>query len=264
MIRLGVCCGTDAVQAVADAGARCIELGVQGVLSPRTEDAAWARQRAAILALPLPVETFNLFVPGDLHLTGANDFRADADTVRRYVFTAFRRAKEVGGSLIVFGSGGARRVPEGFDRDVAAAQLRDFLSVCAEASEETGVVVAIEPLHRGECNIINSVTEAVTNYAAVLSHPGIRVLADTYHMERENEPLSVITDHAAFIAHVHTADTNRVPPGKGQYDHVTLFRTLTAAGYTGRLCIEANFSDLAGEIAGSIRHLREAERRANE
>lgn len=264
MIRLGVCCGAESAQAMTDAGAQCIELGVSSALLPLMDDAAWQSRRDALMALPLPCETFNMFVPGDLHLTGTDDFRTNADTVRRYVFTALRRAKEVGGSLIVFGSGGARRVSEGFDRDTAADQIRDFLRVCAEATEETGVIIAIEPLNRGECNIINSVSEAVKNYAAVLSHPGIRVLADTYHMEQENEPLSVITKNAAYIAHVHTADTKRVPPGKGQYDHVALFRTLTNAGYAGRLCIEANFSDLPSEIGGSLQHLREAEEAANQ
>jgi sugar phosphate isomerase/epimerase len=182
--------------------------------------------------------------------------------VRNYVFTALRRAREIGGSVIVFGSGGPRNVPEGFDRAEAAEQIRGFLRICAEATEETGITIAIEPLNQGECNIINTVGEAVTEYAAVLNHPGIQVLADTYHMELENEPISVIRDHAPLIAHVHTADTKRVAPGGGVYDHVALFRLLHEIGYTERLSVEASFTDFDTQIAGVMRHLREAEQAA--
>ncbi len=261
-MKLGVCAEANHARILADAGADFIELGVSGALAPLGDESAWAEMRSEFLALPLPPETFNVFLPGTLRLTGEAGQLADHETVRQYVFTALRRAREIGGEVIVFGSGGARRVPDGFAKERAAEQIRDFLRVCAEASAETGVVIAIEPLNRGECNIINTVAEAVTEYAAVLDHPGIRVLADTYHMERENEPVSVIAEYAPFIAHVHTADTGRVAPGQGEYDHVALFRTLRAAGYAGRLSVEATFKDLPGEIGVSIRHLRAAERTA--
>ncbi|MBC7809160.1 MAG: sugar phosphate isomerase/epimerase [Akkermansiaceae bacterium] len=261
-MKLGVCAGADQARILADAGADYIELGVSGAISPLTQESEWAEKRKTLLALPLPTETFNVFLPGSLRITGEPEQLADTDTVRRYVFNALRWAREIGGEVIVFGSGGARRVPDGFSKERAAEQIRDFLRVCGEASDETGVVIAIEPLNQGECNIINTVAEAVVEYAAVLNHPGIRVLADTYHMELENEPISVIAQHAPFIAHVHTADTKRVAPGQGEYDHVALFRTLRDAGYTGRLSIEANFKDLPGEIADSIRHIRTAEKTA--
>ncbi|MBC8139162.1 MAG: sugar phosphate isomerase/epimerase [Fibrella sp.] len=259
-MKLGVCAGADKAPILADAGVDFIELGVTGALSPLTDESAWAEKRDTFLALPLPVETFNVFLPGTLRITGEPDQLADSATVRDYVFTALRRAREIGGKVIVFGSGGARRVPDGFAKESAAEQIRDFLRICAEATEETGIVIAIEPLNQGECNIINTVAEAVTEYAAILNHPGIRVLADTYHMELENEAISVIAEHAPFIAHVHTADTKRVAPGQGEYDHAALFRTLRDAGYTGRLSVEANFTNLETEIADVMRHLRNAEK----
>lgn len=261
-MKLGVCAGASHARLLADSGADYIELGVTGALSPLGDDSEWEKKRAELLAMPLRSETFNVFLPGTLRITGEADQLADAESVRRYVFTALRRAREIGGKVIVFGSGGARNVPDGFPKERARDQIRDFLRICTEATEETGVVIAIEPLNKGECNIINTVGEAVTEYAAVINHPGIRVLADTYHMERENEPISVIPEHAAYIVHAHTADTKRVGPGQGQYDHVALYRTLHEAGYTGRLSIEANFKDLPSEIADSIKHLRAAEKAA--
>lgn len=261
-MKLGVCAGAEKAQILAEAGADFIELSVTGALSPLTDESEWAEKRKAFLALPLPIETFNVFLPGTLRITGEPEQLADKDDVRRYVFTALRRAREIGGSIIVFGSGGARRVPEGFAKEKAAEQIRAFLRVCAEATEETGVIIAIEPLNQGECNIINTVAEAVTEYAAPINHPGIRVLADTFHMELENEPISVIREHATFIAHVHTADTKRVAPGQGVYDHIALYHLLQDIHYTGRVSVEAGFTNFENEIAGVIKHLRDAEKTA--
>ena len=258
MIELGICTGADNAAILADAGANFIELGVYGSLLPDKDAETWAPQRDKLKSLAVPVRTFNVFLSG-IKLTGEPDQVTDTETVRRYVFTALRHAAEVDGKVIVFGSGGARSVPEGFPRAKAVEQIRDFLRICAEASEETGIVVAIEPLNQKECNIINTVAEAVTEYAAVLNHPGVRVLADTYHMECENEPVSVIAEYTSYIAHVHTADTGRVRPGLGKYDHAALFRVLHESGYGGRLSVEAGFQDIAAEAASCLQHLRAAE-----
>lgn len=263
-MEIGVCAGADKAQLLKDAGADFVELSVTGALVPLSEEGEWAEKRAALLALALPARTFNLFLPGSFRLTGPPDTLTDTDTLRRYVATAMRRARKVGGEVIVFGSGGARRVPDGFRPERATGQIRIFLALCAEASDETGVTLAIEPLNREESNIINTVAEAVRDYAAVLNHPGIRVLADTYHMEKENEPLSAIRDHAPYIAHVHTADTNRAAPSKGTYDHVALFRLLREIGYAGRVSVEANIPDMAADISGAMAHLRAAKKAASE
>lgn len=261
-MKIGVCAGANVANVLAEAGADFIEMTVAGAISPLSADGEWAEKRDTYRALSLPAESFNVFLPGSLRITGEADQLAGTDDVRSYVFSALRRVREIGGSVIVFGSGGARNVPEGFPKERAVEQIREFLRVCAEATEETGVTIAIEPLNKGECNIINTVAEAVTEYAAVLKHPGIRVLADTYHMELENEPISVIKEHREYIAHVHTADSKRVAPGQGEYDHVALFRLLQEIGYTGRLSIEAGFKDLPAQIADSLRHLRNAEKTA--
>lgn len=253
-MRLGVCAAIEKAEMLAQAGADYIELPVTTALIPTAGENEWLPQRDRLRALPLPCETFNLFLPGAFRLVGAE--RTDLAVVRAYVLTALRRAVEVGGKIIVFGSGGARRVLDGVDRGLASEQLRAFLMVCTGASDETGVIVAVEPLNRSECNVINSVAEAVAEYVAPIARSGIRVLADTYHMEREGEDLSVLTVAAPFLAHVHTADTGRVAPGRNGYDHAALFAALRTIGYAGRVSVEANFADFDAEVAPALAHLR--------
>jgi sugar phosphate isomerase/epimerase len=254
----GVCAGVGDAVRLADLGYDYIELGTSGELAPHEGDDVWRDKRRALESLPLPPETFNLFVRGGLKVVGPE---ADAEGLRRYVERASERASQVGGRVIVFGSGGSRRVPDGFPRGRAEQQILDFLSYCADASDRTGVVVTVEPLNRAECNIVNTVAEGA-HLVRRIGRPGVRNLADTYHMEKDGEPLDAILTDADVLAHVHTADTERRAPGTGAYDHVALFRTLRAVGYDARVSVECVWEDLAREAGGVLDHLRRAHRLA--
>jgi sugar phosphate isomerase/epimerase len=149
-------------------------------------------------------------------------------------------------------------VPVGWPVECAVEQVIAFLALCADASDQTGVTVVVEPLCRKECNLINTVVQG-SEIVRTLGRSGIRLLADTYHMEAEDEPLSVIEAHCDIIAHVHTADTGRFEPGAGSFDYKALFRTLRQAGYDNRLSIESSWTKMTGEnLAKAHRKLSEA------
>lgn len=252
-MRFGVCARIEDAGVLAHEGYDYMELSVAGDLMPDAGDAAWAEKRRAIEAMPLRPEAFNSFVRAG-KIVGPE---ADTEYLRRYVDTALTRAAQVGGSIIVFGSGGARAIPEGFPLAEAERQLSEFLTLCADASDRTGVVVAIEPLHRGECNFVNLVSEGA-QWARRINRPGVQNLADTFHIERENEPIAAIVGSADVLAHTHTADTGRFAPGTGVYDHVALFQTLHAANYDARLSIECTWRDFRAEVGPALDHLRNA------
>jgi len=255
-MRFGVCAGIDSAALVARLGWDYIELGVASALDPESDSQAWEVRRAALLALPLPCETFNLFVPRHLRITGPE---VDEVALTRYVHTALARAAEVGGKVIVFGSGGARQIPEGFPAEQAEAQLLRFLHLCADAHEKTGVVVTIEPLNRHECNVLHTVEEGA-RLARLVGRPGVQNLADTYHMERNGEALETILASGDVLAHVHTADTDRKAPGTGHYDHTALFAILQQAHYDSRVSIECGFTEREAELEVALAHLKAAAR----
>lgn len=253
-MRFGVCTGIKEARRLAEAGYDYIELSVAGDLVPDEADRIWVKKRREIEGLPLRPEAFNSFVRTG-KIVGPE---ADAERLRRYVNCAFTRAAEVGGEVIVFGSGGARNLPDGFPVAQATTQLHDFLGYCADAYEKTGVRVAIEPLARNESNVLHTVS-AAAELARQVGRPGVCVLADTYHMEQNDDPLDALTDYDDLLAHTHTADTNRDAPGTGVYDHVAFFRALRAAHYDSRLSIEGNWPrDFVGQLARSLAHLRAA------
>ena len=256
-MRFGVCAGAEKAGLVKNAGYDYMELSAAGDLIPDADEAAWNEKRRVLEQLPLPVETFNSFVRTG-KITGSE---ADFARLERYVNTALARAAQIGGKIIVFGSAGARDVPAGFPRPEAEAQLVRFLNLCADAHETTGVVVVIEPLNQSESNIFNTVSEGA-DFVRRVNRPGVRNLADTFHMEKDNDPLTAIIQSGDVLAHTHTADTGRRAPGTGTYDHAAFFRACRQAGYDDRLSIECKWGDFSNEIGPALAHLKAAYEKA--
>jgi sugar phosphate isomerase/epimerase len=103
------------------------------------------------------------------------------------------------------------------------------------------VTLVVEPLNRGECNFINSLAEGAE---AVLScdHPNVRLLADIYHMMREDESPDAITRHGRLIRHVHVAERDkRTAPGTAGDDFRPYLRALADTGYRGDFALECEY-----------------------
>jgi sugar phosphate isomerase/epimerase len=252
-MKFGVCAGVDKAKVLAEAGYDYIELPVGSVM-PEAEEAVYNQRRKELLACPLVPEAFNSFLPGDLKIVGP---AVDTQRVRRYLANALKRVSEVGGQVLVFGSGGARNVPEGFSRQRAWSQLVEFLHMAADQADASGVTLAAEPLNRSECNIINTVPEAVA-LAEDVNRPPVRVLADLYHISEDQEPLDNVLKAGTLLAHVHVADTGRFYPGSGSYDYSGFFGRLKQIGYNARTSAEGRWTDFDSEVAKALPFLRDA------
>jgi sugar phosphate isomerase/epimerase len=156
----------------------------------------------------------------------------------------------------VFGSGGARQIPDGFPKSEAEQQFVALLRKLGPLGEKHNVTITIEPLNRAECNFINSVGEAAA-LARACDHPRVRVLADFYHMMRDGQPPNDIAWAGALLRHVHIAEREkRTPPGVAGDDFRPYLAALKEIGYAGRISIECGWSDMAAQAADSVRYLR--------
>jgi len=251
-IPIGICVSPERVPQIAP-GYDFIELAASSTLVPLEDDGAFAKIKPELAALQPPIRAFNVFIAPQLKLVGPD---VNWQQVSLYVRRALRRASDLGGEVIVFGSGGARMVPAGFSRADAWKQLVHFLELCSNEAAEYGIQIAIEPLNRGETNIINTYREAVA-LARDVGRDEIRVLADIYHFMVENEPLEDIAAEPDWLAHVHLADTGRKYPGSGMYPLERLFAILHDIEYAGRVSVECGWGDdFSDESARALHFLR--------
>ncbi len=252
-MQIGVCCKpTDIPDKVE--GLDYIETTVAHLLCPRDPEEQFECRRAEADAAPLPVIAANCLFPGDLKTTGPE---VDNPALDAYMETVLRRAGLAGLEVLVFGSGGSRRVPEGFYMQEATDQLVDHLCRWGPIADEHGVMLVLEPLNTGECNIVNNV-KAGAELVRRADHPRVRLLADTYHMALEYEPALNIREAGDLIKHAHCADSRgRLPLGFGKEDHGAYFKALKTAGYDGRVSIEAKWEDLTAQLPRAVAALRE-------
>ncbi len=248
---IGCCSTIDTAEAARAAGFDYLECTVVA-LAAEEDDAAFAATLERYRAAALPVWACNVFLPGDLKIVGPT---VDQERVSRYVARALARVQAVGARVVVFGSGGARKVPEGFPREQAAQQIVQFLYLVADAAERTGITIAIEPLNRKECNIINGVAEAV-EFAERVGRPSIRVLADFYHLDEEREPIAHLVRYRDWIVHTHVADSDRYAPGTGHYPYPAFAEALRQGGYAGMVSVECRWRDFAAEAGPAVEFLR--------
>ena len=247
-------CGTLEQFAMLAPGYDYVEPMLARTLDPLEDDAAMVLRLAALRMLQPPVRAFNIFVPETVRLTGP---AVDWGIVELYVARGLRRAAALGARVIVFGSAGARRVPDGFPSQEAWAQLVRFLSMCADHARANGLTIAIEPVYSS--NIITSYLQGVA-LARQVGRDEIKIVADIIHFWKVNEPLENIYQAPEYVAHVHLSDTERRAPGPDDPGGAVrrLFEILRDVGYQGMASVEAGFgNDYAMETAATLTYLRE-------
>jgi sugar phosphate isomerase/epimerase len=205
----------------------------------------------------VPAIAANSFVPGELKITGP---AVDLNALEAYASTAFERAARAGLQTIVFGSGGARRIPDGFDREAAWQQLVRFGECIGPLAAARRVTVVVEPLNRRECNVLNLIGECA-RYVREVDHPNVQLLVDAYHWAVEGDSEEDLVAALPIIRHAHIATyASRMAPGLEPCDFGPFFRALARGGYDGPISIEGRWSALEDDAAQALATLEEAAR----
>ena len=253
-VQVGYCTSLKNLAAAKAGGFDYAELGTTEIAGLADADFEQAARDVAQIGLPTPVA--NLFLPATLKVTGP---AVDRDQQIAYVTKAFDRLSRLGVRTVVFGSGGARRVPDGFPRDDAFRQLVDFGKRSALMAREHGITLAVEPLRREETNIINSAAEGLQLVEAI-GDPNFQLMIDFYHLASEREDPGIIVHAREHLRHLHIANPRgRVfPLSPGEFDYEPFFAALRTIGYDQRISVEASTQDLQGDAPGAIALLRRA------
>ena len=179
----------------------------------------------------------------------------DETRVLSYADTVLSRAQKAGLSFIVLGSGGSRRLPDGYDTQKAK---NDFIQLCkklAVVAAKYKIIIALEGLQSIETNFLNTV-KAAGEIVKGVDHSNFRLNADIFHMMRENESPQSIIDNADVLSHCEIAEKQtRSFPGVMGDDFKPYLRALRKANYTGKIFIEGNTSDPVNDLPLSFKYL---------
>lgn len=250
-MRFGFCSSLKEISQVEKAGFDYIEPPVGDLMNEKEI------QNLNISSSKIKPEAFNCFLPSQLKIVGK---RVDEDKIKSYLKVAIGRVASLGGKVIVFGSGGARGIPDNFSREEAHKQIKHFLNLAADEAKKEEIIIVIEPLASGHCNIINKVAEGL-NLAKEVNREEVKLLADLRHMQEGKEDFSPLILAKEYLFHIHLCDFDgktQVYPGKGTWNIAGFFKALKSIGYDNRVSIEhCDFSKFAQEGREALRFLRE-------
>ncbi len=238
-MKIGVCGGIEKAIIAKSIGYDYAEENLNKVA--KMSDREFAVLVKAYEKLDFPVYSFNCFF-------GAENLLFEDDSlveVKTYAENAIARAKALGGSVCVVGSGKARNVAEGMDRAFCERRFVDILKVCGEIAEKNGIILAIEPLSYKETNLINKVHEGA-DFARRSGSKSVGVLVDFFHffMNNETDDGLVGCEDVLWHAHLARANVDRMMPSEEDMPTIAKWvDMLKAANYKGHISLEGKYGD---------------------
>ncbi|MDO8560175.1 MAG: sugar phosphate isomerase/epimerase family protein [bacterium] len=135
-----------------------------------------------------------------------------------------------------------------------ADRLRWSADTLREAAEMASpyLTLAVEPLNRFECWLVNTCDQAAA-LVILVGHDGLRMMYDTFHANiEERDPVAALEKVASLVVHFHASENDRGIPGQGHVGFANTFRALRRAGYQGFVTIEA-FGQALPDLAAATR-----------
>ncbi|MGZ8524515.1 MAG: sugar phosphate isomerase/epimerase family protein [Chitinophagaceae bacterium] len=250
--KLGIVAPLEQDSLIYASGFRMLGESVGRMLSPSLTEDQFQQNLARIKKAKCKVLLCNIFFPGSIKIAGP---AVEESRVIGYADTVLSRAKKAGLRFIILGSGGARRIPDGYDAVKAQA---DFALLCrklAMVAGKYGITIALESLQAAETNFLITLQSAAEVVRAV-DHPNFKLNADIFHMMREGESPQSIVDAADVLVYCEIAEKQkRSLPGVQGDDFKPWLRALRKAKYKGHIFIEGNTTDPANDMPLSFKYL---------
>ena len=243
---LGICGWFDENNAEAniktfkDIGYAYIEGGISGYYQ---KDAYFNAVLKALDKNKIRIEVGQHPFPGEYDPSGKQSEEA-LSKVRDYLYNLIKYTSDLNISTLVMGAGGARNLPSPDKYDNVIEQMADICKYAiSPVLDHFGVILALEPLRQDETNMINRTDEGVA-VAKLANVPNIKVMADLYHVAKEDTSLEDFVNYKGYIRHSHIGKPQpRVMPSEGDgYDYKPFFEALRSADFNGRMSVEAGSS----------------------
>jgi sugar phosphate isomerase/epimerase len=178
-----------------------------------------------------------------------------------YLIMLAEATRDLGGSLMVFGSPKQRDLLPGVSHDQAAGFALEVFTRIMPTLDAIGVDLCLEPLAPSETNFLNTCAQA-RRLIEQLDHPRFKLHMDVKAQSGETATTvpALISKYARHAGHFHAQDVNLRGPGMGDIDFGPIMRALVESGYDRWVSVEVfDFSPGALETARqSIACLKQA------
>lgn len=149
----------------------------------------------------IPCFAINDYCSQDIIIAGP-DYHVDK--AKSYAELLCDRGSRLGVQVIGVGAPASRKLPVGFDRNLAEKQAKEFVNVTCEIAEKYGITILWESCNSRVTNFHTTLKEAV-NFVRDLQLNNLKLVIDFYHMYVEGEDLSVVKEAIPHTVHLHVA-----------------------------------------------------------
>lgn len=159
-------------------------------------------------------------------------------TTGQYIEELARLCRDLGGSIMVFGSPIQRNLLPGVTHEEAMGYAADVFQAAMPTLEQLDVTLAVEPLGPAEGNFLLTAADGV-RLIEMVGSPNCRLHLDCKAMSTESTPIvDIIRRSAPWLVHFHANDPNRQGPGMGDLQFVPILETLGEIDYRGWISVE--------------------------
>ncbi len=184
---------------------------------------------------------------------------------QEYMEALIHFCADIGGKVLIHGSGHQRKVHEKCTFMDAWGWARETFEACLETARKRNVMYCIEPLTRASTNFINTVDEAL-RMVKEIRHPNFKMVFDCQSATAHEESVIGALLHALdsrTLYHVHINDASGKGPGFGETKFTPILKTLIENGYQRYLSVEVFDFDpdpetVAGRSIGYLKGVLEA------
>jgi len=239
-------------EAVCENGFEYVELPLFTLTALSTDKLAQLKKELA--AKSMPCLAGNIFFPQSLPIIGPE---RDKAKMLSYIEKALAIAADLGVDTAVFGNGGARKIPEGSNRETTWAQLRDIVEMMDPIAQKNNITVVVEPLNQKETDMINSYADAVKLTEGAHS---VAAMCDWYHVFMEGQTLDDLIKYPDKLRHLHIAygKERLIPSPTDDMSHYEDFvKTVKKLDYNDKLSVEGGFKGTVSENGSEATAIRE-------
>ncbi len=172
-------------------------------------------------------------------------FEVSGEELEEYIDWIFGKVQALGAVKIGFGSGGARKLPEGMSQEegmeIFAEKVRKHM---VPYLEKYNYEMVIEPFNPKETNFITTAAEAAKAIEKIGSSR-IGILTDTLHIIGANDDTErIVKEQGSLIRHIHISEPGReMPVDAYSPECLASVKALAASGYDGTLSFETKCAD---------------------